>query len=285
MTSRGRGRRGRPRGIGQAPPAFDQQAFAEAVRIAVAAIAQACAMVNQGGSNDLQRLEAPHPPLGKEGEVDVMRGIQDKDVGTKRKEDPSSSNLGKKRKTSVSQGYPERGRGHQNQDQDGTFSQAGQMMCYFCRQPGHLRRDCPRRQESQGYGTPQSQSSVGRVKVASQDEHMVCYHCQQPGHMRRDCPQRQGSQGLGTIQSQSIEGQEQIQFVSPYPSVGQRDQYQSEGAALAPSTSWTGHIGQGQSVGRGQPQDLQAESSGQARQMTCYHCCQPGHMRRDCPRR
>ena len=216
-------------------------------------------MVNQGGSNDLQRLKAPHPPLGKEGEIDVMRGIQDRDVGTKRKEDPSSSNPGKKQKTSISQGYP-----RQDQGQDGTCSQAGQMMCYFCRQPGHFRLDCPRRQESQGYGTPQSQSSVRRVRVASQDGQMVCYHCQQPGHMRRDCPQRQGSRGLGTVQSQSVEGHEQIQFVSPYPSVGQRDQYQSEGAAQGPNTSRTGHIGQGQRVGRGRPQDLQAESSGQA---------------------
>ena len=43
MASRGRGRRGRPRGTGQAPPAFDQppvfsqQAFAEAVGITAAA--------------------------------------------------------------------------------------------------------------------------------------------------------------------------------------------------------------------------------------------------------
>ena len=55
--------------------------------------------------------------------------------------------------------------------------------------------------------------------------------------MRRDCPQRQGSRGLGTVQSQSVKGQEQIQFVSPYPSMGQRDQCQFEGAAPAPSTS------------------------------------------------
>ena len=47
MASRGRGHRGRPRGAGQAPPTFDQvpvfdqQAFAEAVGIAAAAIAQA----------------------------------------------------------------------------------------------------------------------------------------------------------------------------------------------------------------------------------------------------
>ena len=67
------------------------------------------------------------------------------------------------------------------------------------------------------------------------------------------------------MQSQSIEGHEKIQFVSPYPSMGQRDQ--------SLSTSQAGHIGQDQSVGRGQAQGLQVESSGQAGQMTCYHCC------------
>ena len=41
MASRGRGRRGRPRGTGQAPPVFDQQAFTEAVGITAAAIPQA----------------------------------------------------------------------------------------------------------------------------------------------------------------------------------------------------------------------------------------------------
>ena len=58
------------------------------------------------------------------------------------------------------------------------------------------------------------------------------------------------------MQSQSAEGQEQIQFVSPYLSMGQRDQ--------SLSTSQMGHIGQSQSVGRGLGQELQAESSGQA---------------------
>ena len=52
--------------------------------------------LSQGGSNDLQRLGAHHPPLGKEGGVDDIRGIQDMAAGTKRKEDPSSSNPGKK---------------------------------------------------------------------------------------------------------------------------------------------------------------------------------------------
>ena len=191
MASRGRGRRGRPRGTSQAPSAFDQQAFAKAVRIAVAAIAQAYAVVNQGCSNDLQRLKVHRPPMVRggvdsrvkttmttEGEVDVMRGIQDMGAGTKRKEDPSSSNPGKKQKTFVLQGYPGQGQGYQDQGQDGALSQAGQVICYFCRQPRHFRRDCLRRQESQNYGTPQSQSSVRRVRVASQDGQMVCYHFQ-----------------------------------------------------------------------------------------------------------
>ena len=65
--------------------------------------------MSQGGSNDLQRLEAHHPPLGREGGVEDIRGIQDMGDGTKMKEDPSSSNPRKKQKTSVSQGYPGRG--------------------------------------------------------------------------------------------------------------------------------------------------------------------------------
>ena len=59
MVSRGRGRRGRPRGTGQAPsafdqpPVFDQQAFVEAIGVAAAAIAQASVAGNQGGPSNL----------------------------------------------------------------------------------------------------------------------------------------------------------------------------------------------------------------------------------------
>ena len=109
MASIGRGRRGRSRVIGQAPLAFDQQAFAEAVGIAVAAVARACAVVNQGGSNDLECIEAHHSPLGREGGVDDIRGTQDICVGAKRKEDPSSSNLGKRQKASTSHELQDQG--------------------------------------------------------------------------------------------------------------------------------------------------------------------------------
>ena len=62
MASRGRGRRGRPRGAIQEPPVFDQQAFAEAVGIAAIAIAQASAAGSQEGPSNLQRFREHHPP-------------------------------------------------------------------------------------------------------------------------------------------------------------------------------------------------------------------------------
>ena len=74
--------------------------------------------MNQGKSNDLQRLEAHHPPkvrggvdsrvrmtMTTEGEVDIMRDIQDMGAGTKRKGDQSSSSSRKKPKASGSQGF------------------------------------------------------------------------------------------------------------------------------------------------------------------------------------
>ena len=68
MASRWRGRRGCPRGAGQAPPTFDQppvfdqQAFVEVVGVAAAAIARASVADSQGGPSNLQRFRVHHPP-------------------------------------------------------------------------------------------------------------------------------------------------------------------------------------------------------------------------------
>ena len=68
MASRGRGRRGRPRGTGQAPPtidqpsAFDQRAFVEAVGVVEAAIAHASIAGSQGDPSNPQRFRTHHPP-------------------------------------------------------------------------------------------------------------------------------------------------------------------------------------------------------------------------------
>ena len=68
MASRWRGCRGRPHGAGQVPPTFDQppvfdqQAFAEAVGVAAAAIARASVADSQGGPSNLQRFRTHHPP-------------------------------------------------------------------------------------------------------------------------------------------------------------------------------------------------------------------------------
>ena len=67
MASRGRGRRGRPRGTGQAPPVFDQQTFAEDVGITANAIAQAGITGTQEDPSNLQRFRTHHPPTFTEG--------------------------------------------------------------------------------------------------------------------------------------------------------------------------------------------------------------------------
>ena len=62
MASRGRGRKGRPQDTGQTPLVFDKQAFAEAIGITVAAIAQAGMAGRQGDPSNPQRFRTHHPP-------------------------------------------------------------------------------------------------------------------------------------------------------------------------------------------------------------------------------
>ena len=62
MARQGQGRRERPRGTGQTPLVFDQQAITEAVGITTAAITQVGITGRQEDPSNLQRFRAYHPP-------------------------------------------------------------------------------------------------------------------------------------------------------------------------------------------------------------------------------
>ena len=111
-------------------------------------------------------LISEHPGSGS----DPLIGLDQKGVlqsilalGTieKRKEDQPSSSSGKRHKTYAPRVFQGRGRGYQGQGQTRASTQLGSLTCFHCHQLGYVRRDCPHRQGSQGFGTTQSQSSVG----------------------------------------------------------------------------------------------------------------------------
>ena len=92
----------------------------------VATIAQIGATVSQGGTSNLHGFQAHHPPtymgggdsmirtalaIGKG--VDDTQSIKDMGTSTKRKENQSSSNSGRKRKTSIPRGFQGRGSDYQ----------------------------------------------------------------------------------------------------------------------------------------------------------------------------
>ena len=67
MASRGRGRRERPRGTGQAQSVFDQRTFSETVGITANAIARASIAYRQEDPSNPQRFRVHHPPTFTEG--------------------------------------------------------------------------------------------------------------------------------------------------------------------------------------------------------------------------
>ena len=81
-----------------------------------------------------------------EREIEDARSTRDAGVSSKRKESQSSSSSGKKQKASSSRGFQDRG--HPGQERIRVASQAGQIVCYHCQQPGHIKRGCPQRQGS-----------------------------------------------------------------------------------------------------------------------------------------
>ena len=98
-----------------------------------------------------------------ESEIKDTRSIRDAGAGEKKKESQPSSSLGKKPKAYSSRGF--QSRGHQGQGQVRAPNQERQTICFFYHQPRHMKRDCPQRQGSQGFGTVQSQSSVGQART------------------------------------------------------------------------------------------------------------------------
>ena len=98
-----------------------------------------------------------------EREMEDARSTRDASVNGKRKESQSSSSSGKRQRASSSRGF--QSSGHLGQGQMRVSGQAGQMVCYHYQQLGHMKRDCPQRQGSQGFGTAQSQSVAGQERI------------------------------------------------------------------------------------------------------------------------
>ena len=86
-----------------------------------------------------------------EREIEDARSTRDAGTSSKRKDSQSSSSSGKRQRASSSRGS--QSHGHPGQGQMRVAGQAGKMVCYHCQQPGHMRRDYPQRQGSQGFGT------------------------------------------------------------------------------------------------------------------------------------
>ena len=77
--------------------------------------------------------------------------------------------------------YPEAsGRGTPDPRSYGKPPPNSEVICYGCRQPGHMRRECPARQRGGNTNRQFRQPMTNRPPI-------VCYYCQKPGHRRAEC--------------------------------------------------------------------------------------------------
>ena len=128
-------------------------------------------------------------------------------VSGKREESQSYSSTGKKQRAFSSRGF--QSRDHSGQGQGRVANQAGQMVCFHCQQPGHMWRDFPQRQGSQGLRTEQSQSIMGQERIQFFPPH--------PSMGRRGQHQSQG-----------------VALVPPVTQAGQRAQIMGRGRGRGP---------------------------------------------------
>ena len=124
-------------------------------------------------------------------EIEDARSTQDAGVSSKRKESQSSSSSGNKQRASSSRGF--QSHGHLGQGQIRVVGLARQMVCYHCQQPRHMRRNCPQRQGSQGFGTTQYQLAVGQERIQ--------YIPPQPGTGQKSQFQSQGATRAPPVQA------------------------------------------------------------------------------------